>query len=500
MEWYADCLGCGFFNSLDQVDVVVDHLKQRSTLGNIDQTLQWKVFSDLPTDSMKLFKRAMMFALYTWILAVVIQQSAGDVYNCSDAYSRYPVNSDITVTCGPANIFLAINLCPVVYANFDPLLLALNGKHNQTNCLGTLDNSTSPPVINYAFLVNDTTPNACGNVIQIEDSRGSGMFSEYSVVQTVVISGFVETPPLSEGGLTTYTTNLFYNFSCYYPLQYLLNNTQLLTSSANVAINTNNGSLISTLSMNLFIDSNFSHSLNQSGTVYPLKTKIYVQVSATNLTTSFYVLLDECFATPTPLVTTIPSEKYSFITGCTVQNKTMVITNGVDKFAQFSFDTFRFVQYSDQKPSSIYLHCVTRLCQPDSCTQLVKACGNLNTTASPSRRRREANAGNPGTSSDPVTISSGPIYTSDGDDLIRIIKLMDTDNPMRSLFLPLSLPVASEETPSQGWLLGLIIGLIIVAVLGTSLVVTSMFLVKTYCLLKGHSKKEGLDILGFEGK
>ncbi|XP_029429489.1 zona pellucida-like domain-containing protein 1 [Rhinatrema bivittatum] len=400
-----------------------------------------------------------MLAVCVLLLAALTQQCTGDAYNCSSAYSRYPANSDIAVTCGPTSMFLSINLCPVVYANFDPLLLALNGIHNQTNCGGTLDNSTDPPVMTFTLPLNNT---ACGNSV-IQQNIGSGVFSDYSVVQTVVISGFVDTPALSEGGLISYSTNLYYNFSCRYPLQYLLNNTLIQTSSAALAVNTNNGSFLSTLRMSLFSDSAFSSEMPTNGTILPLKTTVYVQVNVTNLT-NFNVLLAECFATPSPVITTIPAERYSFLTGCNVNNKTTVIANGNGTTARFSFETFRFLQHSGQKTSSIYLHCITRLCQPDVCTQTLNSCNNNST-----RRRREANAAKPITSpgsSNSVTVSSGPIYTGDE-------------------------AAATEEKQLQSTLTGLIVGLVITAILGTCLIVISAFLIKKYRLRGSQSYKSG---------
>ncbi|XP_069470412.1 zona pellucida-like domain-containing protein 1 [Ambystoma mexicanum] len=163
------------------------------------------------------------------LLAILIHQSNGVTYNCSDAYQRYPVNSDLTVNCGPSSIFVSINICPAVFAMQDPMHLALNGRHNNSNCLGTLDISSIPPVVTYTLPLDDTTQNACGTDIQIQEQQGIGVFSEFSSTQTVIVSGFVDTPPKAQRGYISYSTNLLYNFSCYYPLQYLINNSHIAT-------------------------------------------------------------------------------------------------------------------------------------------------------------------------------------------------------------------------------------------------------------------------------
>ncbi|KAJ1189265.1 hypothetical protein NDU88_006015 [Pleurodeles waltl] len=369
------------------------------------------------------------------------------------------VSSDLTVNCGSSYIFLTINICPTLFAMYDPLLLALNGNHNQSNCLGKLDNSSSPPVVSYAFPLNDTTQNACGNVIQIQDEAGSGIFNDFSTIQTVVLSGFVSTPSIASSGTISYSTSLYYNFSCHYPLQYLINQTRLSTYSVSVAVNTNNGSFISTLSMKLFLDANFSMTLDQNGTALPLKTRIYVQIDATGLAANFNVLLDQCFATPTMIVTSVAEDRHQFLTGCSIQDRTEVFANGNSKRAQFSFETFRFIKYVNQKPCTIFLHCITRLCQPEQCAQFLQGCSQgTNVTGSARRKRASAKASTApleGTSSS-VTVSSGPIYTVD--------------------------EASTGIGPSSGSLFGLLIGLIIAVILSTGLIVASITTYKLYHL------------------
>uniref|UniRef100_A0A8C5MJF9 ZP domain-containing protein n=1 Tax=Leptobrachium leishanense TaxID=445787 RepID=A0A8C5MJF9_9ANUR len=391
------------------------------------------------------------------LLIISAQRCIGDTF-CRNEYQRLPENRDLSVTCGPSVILLSIKACPVWYANYEPLQLALNGKHNMSQCFGTLDNSTGDPVMNFTLAVDNTSGNTCGNVLQIIQGSGSGVFSDYSSVETVVISGYVDSPLLSENGIVTFSTNLHYAFSCRYPLQYLLNNTQLLTSFGAVAVNSNNGSFISTLRMQVYTTDRFTSPLS-NGAILPLKQKIFVQVALNNTATSFNVLLDHCFATPSPILTqtTLPSEKYSFFTGCTVANKTSVILNGRNVFAQFSFETFRFVQHSTQPTSSIYVHCMTRLCQPDQCLQIINSCSG--------RRKRSTTYES---TMEPVTVSTGPIYTSD--------KASDSSSSSSSS----SSGALQESQNLSGSLTGLIIGLVLAAILGIIIVFGSLQLYKTY--------------------
>ncbi|XP_077313066.1 zona pellucida-like domain-containing protein 1 [Lithobates pipiens] len=334
-----------------------------------------------------------------FILMLVVSSHPSFGQVCSPIYNRLPDNTDISVNCGPRDIHLSIKVCPVYFANFNPSDLALNGKRNNTGCLGTWDNSTDTPLLNFTLLLDDSSSNVCGNIIQIVSEAGSGAFSQYSNVQTVIISGFVDSSPLTEPGLVSYSTNLHYDFSCRYPMQYLLNNTELLTSFGEVAVNSNNGSFISTLRMEIFTDQNFSTAVASNQTVFGLKQTIYVQVSSNNTTTSYNVYLDGCFATPSPLVSPGQNDSYNFFTGCSSAQQTSIIARGVDKFARFSFKSFRFVQHSGQPASTIYLHCFTRLCLPGQCP-----------TCSGSRRKRGTNTDS---TTDSVVISLGPLLVSD---------------------------------------------------------------------------------------
>ncbi|PIO41117.1 Zona pellucida-like domain-containing protein 1 [Aquarana catesbeiana] len=417
------------------------------------------------------------------ILLCLMTGSLGVTLNCSSLYDRYPANSDLTVTCGPSSIVLSINACPIQYAEFDPTMLTLNGNHSLGYCNGTIDNSVEPPVVTFNFPINDTTQNSCGNVITIENNVGTGDFHEFSNVETVVISGYVNTPVTPNAGLISYSTNLNYNFSCYYPLQYLLSNIELLTSSANVAVNTNNGSFISTLSMQLYADANFTIPLQVNGTALPLKQNVYVQVTATNLTANFNVLLDECFATPSPLSTTI--DKFSLLTGCSSANKTTVIINGAGKSAQFSFQTFRFLQHSGQPVSTIYISCITRLCQPQTCQSYLQACNSVNqTTPAPRRRRAASMAATEGTT-EQVTVSSGPIALSDAE----LTDLISSQSSSGSAIQKL-----------EANLIGLIVGLIIAVILVAVLVMAGFMLYKMSRHRASQNEKMGVDNFTFNGK
>ncbi|XP_051966775.1 zona pellucida-like domain-containing protein 1 [Xyrauchen texanus] len=347
----------------------------------------------------------MMLCLYLGALALFLQ-SVHSVYNCSSVYNRVPDNSDLTVHCGTNMISLEVNLCTAEWAGFDPSGLALNGERNNVQCTGIIDTNVNPPVIRYQLPVNHSQENTCRQSLQIVDEvpSSSGPFSMFSSIQSVVITGFIDTPT-SSAGLISYSTDLYYHFSCRYPLEYLINNTQIVASSVSVATSDNNGTFIDTLSMSVYNSTDYTYPLVVPSTGLELRTKVYVEVKAVNLTGSFLLLLDQCFATPSPYNQT-NNKQYNFFTGCVVENRTTVLHNGISKFSRFSFEAFRFVEHRDQEKSTIYLHCILRLCEPNKCQELLDSCIRNG------KRRRRAIEPYGSQAKDSATVSVGPLYTT----------------------------------------------------------------------------------------
>lgn len=274
-------------------------------------------------------------------LLVILLQPAQCVYNCSSEYDRTPGmcnqpahcnepvhriskfpfsffcfldNSDLTVDCGTTVITLEVNLCSAMWAGFNATDLALNGNHNISDCLGSVDISVNPPVIRYQLPVNHSQDNSCRQSLQVREGQGetpkhhnsedkqvlqtsvflfsliqivdeapdsTGPFSSFLTIQSVIITGYIDTPR-SDQGLISYSTDLHYHFSCRYPLEYLINNTQivawvsqnfgqccekekfcwiclanltvssLFSSSVSVATSDSNGTFIDTLKMAVF--------------------------------------------------------------------------------------------------------------------------------------------------------------------------------------------------------------------------------------------------------
>lgn len=341
--------------------------------------------------------------LYVCLCALAVFLQSVHCYNCSAQYNRVPDNDDLTVHCGTSMILLEVNLCTAEWAGFDPNGLALNGERNNSQCTGTIDTSVNPPVIRYQLPVNHSQENPCRQSLQIVDEVPShtGPFSMFSSIQSVIITGFIDTASSAEG-VISYSTDLYYHFSCRYPLEYLINNTQIVASSVSVATSDNNGTFIDTLSMSVYNSTNFTYPLTVPPSGLELRTKVYVEVKANNLTGNFYLLLDHCFATPSPYNQT-NTRQHNFFTGCGIENRTTVLYNGRSKYSRFSFEAFRFVEHRDQEKSTIYLHCILRLCEPNKCQELLNSCN--------SNRRRRATEPFGSQAKDSATVSVGPLYT-----------------------------------------------------------------------------------------
>lgn len=56
---------------------------------------------------------------------------------------------------------------------------------------------------------------------------------------------------------------------------------------------------------------------------------------------------------------------------CEKDPQTTIFENGKSQMGRFAFEVFRFVKHKNQKMSTVFLHCVTKLCRSDDCPMLV---------------------------------------------------------------------------------------------------------------------------------
>ncbi|KTF83488.1 hypothetical protein cypCar_00009958 [Cyprinus carpio] len=330
--------------------------------------------------------------------AVLMPERQKGACFCVTAYT------DIAVYCGTQSINLAIQVCPVIYTGYNESLLILNQIKDDPLCRGKMDATVSPPVVRFSFPL--TQLDACGSIFRTTSAPGTGIFSDFSNIQTVNVSGVVRSfdPTI---GTVTYNAELSYFYSCAYPLQYLINNTQVDVSSSSIAVVDNNGSFISTLSMQLFKDINYTTPLVIPALGVELRTRIYVQVIAANLTsqvsTELFYKLNKATKHGKPFCHALKILLLFFSRRCSQDQFTSMSENGNSQKARFSFPAFRFIEQQNQTISTYYLHCITRLCETSTCAQF-KQCNR--------RRRRDTKTTTIKDGiSDTTLISSGPIKT-----------------------------------------------------------------------------------------
>ncbi|KAJ8013106.1 hypothetical protein DPEC_G00049840 [Dallia pectoralis] len=328
---------------------------------------------------------------------MITKTSQLQLSDCS-ANLRLPQYTDIAVNCGSSSIDLAILMCPVVYSGYNESLLILNSIINDPTCKGTVDATVTPPVLRFKLSLNNT--GSCGSIVRTYSAPGTGAFSDFSNIQTVNISGMVRSSDPTIGTVTYYT-DLKYYYSCAYPLEYLINNTQISVSAASIAVKDNNGSFISTLSIALFGDVNYTSSLVIPAKGLDLKTPIYTQVKATNLTAQYNVLLDRCYASVSPIPAN--STFFNLFLPCNLDPMTTMVENGVSQRGRFYFPAFRFMEQQNQMMSTYYIHCIVRLCEVSTC--------NAYKTCTARRRRSAADPAIDAGVTDSQTISSPPITT-----------------------------------------------------------------------------------------
>ncbi|XP_046892074.1 zona pellucida-like domain-containing protein 1 [Hypomesus transpacificus] len=337
------------------------------------------------------------------ILLVIFRMSSVSTqfngYNCDANYhSRFPAERDISVYCGVQTITLKINFCPVLFSGYTDADLALNGRQSEAHCRGFINNNTFPTAV--LFSIGLSTLEACGSSLVVTTAYGANAYGNMSLVQIGNVSGYIDTP--DPPTIISYLPGLLYKFSCSYPLEYLVNNSQLASSSAAISVKDNNGTFVSTLSMILYNDSTYIQPLSIPAAGLALKTRVFAAVKATNLDKRWNILMDYCYTTPSGN----PNDelRYDLFFGCHKDPQTTVFENGKSQMGRFAFEVFRFVKHRHQKMSTVFLHCVSKLCRVDDCMMLMPICGH--------RRRRDTDESTESRlASGNAIITAGPIIT-----------------------------------------------------------------------------------------
>ncbi|XP_043927921.1 zona pellucida-like domain-containing protein 1 [Protopterus annectens] len=264
---------------------------------------------------------------------------------------------------------VAVYLCPLYYIGFNESLLALNEVFDHKECKGEVDTSGEFPLLKFKVPLNNTS--TCGSNFQITTDYNSALFKDFSNIQSVNISGYIKTYDPSVGTVS-YMQDVVYKYSCVYPLEYFVNNTRLDVAGVAVAVKDGNGTLISMLTLKLYCDENCTHPIQIPSTGLMLKTQIFAEIRAQNLSSKFNVLLDHCFASVA--CTLSNSTIYDLFLGCSKDQQTQIIFNGKGQQARFSFTAFRFTEHKNLPVSTFCLHCVTRICEKKSCNNFIPVC------------------------------------------------------------------------------------------------------------------------------
>ncbi|KAM7398662.1 hypothetical protein PAMA_006526 [Pampus argenteus] len=369
-------------------------------------------------------------------------------YNCdANFHSRFPAERDISVYCGVQTITLKINFCPVLFSGYTDTDLALNARHGDAHCRGFINNNTFPTVV--IFSISLATLESCGNSLVVSTAQGPNAYGNLSLVQIGNISGYIDTP--DPPTIISYLPGLLYKFSCSYPLEYLVNNTQLASSAAAISVKDSNGTFVSTLNLLLYNDSSYVQQLSIPMAGLTLKTRVFAAVKATNLDRRYFERDTEW---------TLSGGHLNVICGvdasCEKDPQTAVFENGKSQMGRFAFEVFRFVKHKNQKMSTVFLHCVTKLCRSDDCPMLMPICG--------SRRKRDVSeAKDSNAASGNAVLTAGPIITRSDE--------TPTNN---SQLANLKAPVFQMNTVTSA----LISGMIILGVMSVCFFIFSLTLLK----------------------
>ncbi|XP_038661954.1 zona pellucida-like domain-containing protein 1 [Scyliorhinus canicula] len=213
---------------------------------------------------------------------------------------RAAKSSDLVVVCGQRSVTLSILLCPVYYSGYNEMMLAMNSVFTDPDCYGEVHWNLSIPVLHFHFPITDNIIGKCGNAFQVLDEDNEGIFQETSRVQTMSVRGAILSQE-SADSMVTYTQGLLYQYSCNYPLLYLVNNTKISVDGLSVAMRDNQGRFISTLGLELYSHSYQSRLLIPHYGI-PLNTTIFVAVMAFNLSSRFHLFLERCYASTSKIL------------------------------------------------------------------------------------------------------------------------------------------------------------------------------------------------------
>uniref|UniRef100_A0A1A8QD31 Tectorin beta n=2 Tax=Nothobranchius rachovii TaxID=451742 RepID=A0A1A8QD31_9TELE len=227
----------------------------------------------------------------------------------------------------------------------------------------------------YRFIIPDLTPrnhSYCGT----QSEYMPGKDPKYIFYNSIVSN---------DTSLTVRNQPVNYTFSCMYRAAYLVNNAVFSQSvftkpsafSRVATVYVNNGSLgtfRSQLSMNVFTNSKFLYAKDAPYVIdtSEIGSEVFIGIEAKGLSNRFKVVINNCWATPTPYST--DKKRWSLIiNSCSADNTVTIYDNAKDSRSTFKFNSFRFQRL--EKVSTVWLHCEVQICdgerlfcQPSPCS------------------------------------------------------------------------------------------------------------------------------------
>ncbi|XP_061121112.1 beta-tectorin [Syngnathus typhle] len=207
----------------------------------------------------------------------------------------------------------------------------------------------------YRFIIPDLTPknhSYCGT----QSEYIPGKDARYIFLNWVVSN---------DTSLTLRNQPVNYTFSCVYRATYLVNNAVFSQRVATVYVSNGTlGSFMSQLSMGVFTNAKFLYAKEAPYVIdtSEIGSEVFVGVEAKGLSGRFRVVIENCWATPTPYST--DRRRWSLIiNSCPSDDTVNIFENAKDGRSTFKFNSFRFG--GQEKLSTVWLHCEVYVCDSE---------------------------------------------------------------------------------------------------------------------------------------
>ncbi|XP_043911775.1 beta-tectorin [Protopterus annectens] len=248
----------------------------------------------------------------------------------------------IQVFCYPNRIVAVVPECPFGW------------EINQLALGGICYNGVRHPG-SYSFTIVDLTPrnhSYCGTQLEVIH-RKKPIYRFYNSIVSNDSTVAVRNQPVN------------FTFSCAYQADYTISNSVFDQKVATIYLkNGSLGTFESQLSLNFYSNSKFVDKKAAPFTIEisDIGSEVYVGVESKGLSGRFKVVLNNCWATPSPDF--MYAVQWKLIAdGCQADRTVIIYDNGKDSRGTFQFNSFRFQNIP--KLSKVWLHCETSVCDSE---------------------------------------------------------------------------------------------------------------------------------------